>query len=300
MEAFQRSRLLAAALEEASVNGCNDTSVVAIVVRARVSRRTFYELFDSRDDCLEAALAAFVDRIADVVAPAYASEGPWSERLRAALSALLFFLEGERDVGIFVLGYLLGHGPDSPELRVQVLECLGDVVGEGCHQASLRNECSPLTAEGVVGGVLAVIHAHLQRSPLGVSALVNPLMWMIVLPYRGPAAAARQLRRTPPQPAAKPSAAVRYGLAELDMRMTYRSAMVLVAIADQPGASNVEIAAQVGVKDQGQISKLLARLARLGLAENKGAGCAVGGTNAWQLTPRGREVERAIGPRFAG
>jgi DNA-binding MarR family transcriptional regulator len=78
------------------------------------------------------------------------------------------------------------------------------------------------------------------------------------------------------------------------MRVTYRTARVLAAIAGQPGLSNREIGQRAGVNDQGQISKLLARLARLELAENVRAGQANGLPHAWRLTPRGKELERTI------
>jgi DNA-binding MarR family transcriptional regulator len=80
----------------------------------------------------------------------------------------------------------------------------------------------------------------------------------------------------------------------LDMRLTYRTVRVLVTIASDPGASNREIADRAGVQDQGQISKLLARLEHLGLVQNSGAGPVRGEPNAWWLTPRGREVEQII------
>ena len=44
------------------------------------------------------------------------------------------------------------------------------------------------------------------------------------------------------------------------VRLTYRTARVLSAIADYPGASNREVADRAGIVDQGQISKLLGRL----------------------------------------
>jgi hypothetical protein len=47
--------------------------------------------------------------------------------------------------------------------------------------------------------------------------------------------------------------------------------------------------ALAGVDDQGQISRLLARLERLELLRNTG-GEAQGGPNAWELTPRGQEI----------
>ena len=66
---------------------------------------------------------------------------------------------------------------------------------------------------------------------------------------------------------------------------------------DHPDASNREVAAAAGIGDQGQMSKLLARLARLGLIENLGVGQAKGGSNAWRLTADGARLERATRPR---
>jgi DNA-binding MarR family transcriptional regulator len=180
-----------------------------------------------------------------------------------------------------------------------VIERLRCAVEEGCSQPQRsRRELSPLAAEVIVGGVLAVVRERLQTRPRDLSGLVNQLMWMIVLPYMGPAAAAKELRRVSPRSAAKPTRSTRGPLDGLDMRMTYRTAKVLTAIAEQPGASNVELAASVGVADQGQISKLLSRMVGLGLIENVGA-YTVGAANAWRLTPRGREVDAALRRRLA-
>ena len=82
-------------------------------------------------------------------------------------------------------------------------------------------------------------------------------------------------------------------LSGLNIRLTYRTVRVLMVIAEQPGASNREIAEGSGIVDQGQISKLLTRLERLKLIRNIGAGQERGAANAWQLTGRGAEVERA-------
>jgi DNA-binding PadR family transcriptional regulator len=78
------------------------------------------------------------------------------------------------------------------------------------------------------------------------------------------------------------------------MRLTYRTVRVLMGIAGHPGASNRTVAHASGISDQGQISKLLARLESLGLAENTGRGHPKGAPNAWRLTARGQEVEGAI------
>jgi hypothetical protein len=53
---------------------------------------------------------------------------------------------------------------------------------------------SPLTGEGLVGGVLAVIHTRLKRGGRAeLIDLLGPLMSMIALPYLGPVSARREL-----------------------------------------------------------------------------------------------------------
>jgi hypothetical protein len=67
-----------------------------------------------------------------------------------------------------------------------------------------------------------------------------------------------------------------------------------VTAAERPGASNRLVAQTAGVVDQGQISKLLSRLAHLGLIENAGEGAIRGEPNEWSLTTTGTEVEHTI------
>jgi len=133
------------------------------------------------------------------------------------------------------------------------------------------------------------------------TGLLGQLMSIIVLPYLGAEAAERELERPAAAPVRTPSRkrARRDGdpLDGLKMRLTYRTVRVLMVIAEQPGASNREIAERSGIADQGQISKLLGRLARLQLVENTGDGQEKGAANAWRLTARGQAVERATRPR---
>jgi hypothetical protein len=91
-------------------------------------------------------------------------------------------------------------------------------------------------------------------------------------------------------------------LRDLDIRLTYRTVRALAAVAAHPRSSNRVIADSAGISDQGQISKLLTRLERLGLLHNAGTGSAARGEpNAWTLTAAGEEVHRAIAiPANAG
>lgn len=124
---------------------------------------------------------------------------------------------------------------------------------------------------------------------------------MIVLPYMGSAAARRELSRPVPRVERQ---ALENGttnpLKELDMRLTYRTVRVLLAIAEHPGASNRTVGADAGVTDQGQISKLLTRLEKLGLVTNTGLGPGRGAPNSWTLTEQGQAVRSLLGTEMAG
>jgi hypothetical protein len=79
------------------------------------------------------------------------------------------------------------------------------------------------------------------------------------------------------------------------LRVTYRTARVLEGVGRQPGASNCQAGEYAGIPDPGQISKLLARLQRLGLLESHGAGGrAKGVPNSWALTATGLQVAHSL------
>jgi AcrR family transcriptional regulator len=316
----QRSRMLTSAVAVISEHGYGQMTVARIAGGARVSRRTFYDLFEDREDCF---LAVFDDAVAHasaVALAAYRSKRGWRRQVRAGLGALLGFLDEQPGLGTLLVVDALKAGPRVQARRAEVLHGLAEAIQRGSRTGSAR-ELPPLTGEGVVGAVLGVVHTRLlAERPGRMVELLNPLMAMIVLPCHGPAAAQKELEHPATgTPATRGSAraterasdpllssssvpvfSARSPLEGLPMRLTYRTLRVLTAISEQPGASNRDVAAHAGVADQGQISKLLARLERLGLVENTGEGQPSGEPNAWCLTSTGVEVQRAIPGDRAG
>jgi AcrR family transcriptional regulator/DNA-binding MarR family transcriptional regulator len=294
---IQRARMVVAMAEVAAERGAGQVTVAHVVARSGVSRRTFYELFEDREACFLAAFEEAVERARGRVIPVFRGAGSWSERIRAGLGALLEFLEDEPGLGRLCVVDALGAGPVALERRAQVVQVLIDAIDEGRSEAKGSARPTRLTAEGVVGAVLAVLHARLSERPLdrapSMDGLLSSLMGIIALPYRGAATAAREASKSAPR-RRRVAAPQRDPLRDLDMRLTYRTLRVLVAIAADPGASNRRIADAAGVTDQGQISKLLTRLEHLELIENSGGGSLRGEPNAWQLTPKGEEIEQTI------
>jgi AcrR family transcriptional regulator len=298
----QRSRMLNSALQVISEHGYGEMSVARITTAAGVSRRTFYDQFRDREDCF---LAAFEDTLAiarEVMLAGYERGQGWQSQTRAALFALLLLLDREPEVRSLLVVDALKAGPRVLERRVKILEELSRALHEtGSRARAGKGELPALTGEGVIGAVLGVIHTRLlAKRPGRMVTLLNPLMGVIVLPYLGPESAQAELTQPEPRvprPRAQRAASKRRSedpLAGLPMRITYRTLLVLGAIGEHPGISNREVADRAGVADQGQISKLLARLQTLGLIDNAAPGQPSGEPNEWRLTPRGQQIQTAM------
>lgn len=293
---MQRRRLLSAIGELVADEGLEGASVGQICKRAGVSRRTFYEIFEDREACLLAAFEEAVQRIAENVLPAYKRERKWSARVRAGLIALLRQLDSEHCLARLCVIETPRAGPDVLERRKRVLDAVTAAIDEGSAESKHGSVLSPLAAQGVVGGVLSVIHAHLlQDGRQSLVELVNPMMGMIVHPYLGPAAARRELDRPAPDTPDTVAGVAKDPFKDLSIRFTYRTALVLATIAADPGASNRFVADASGISDEGQMSRLLRRLQHSGLIKNQGEGQPKGEPNAWMLTRRGKAVQEAIG-----
>jgi DNA-binding MarR family transcriptional regulator len=177
---------------------------------------------------------------------------------------------------------------------------LAQVVDRGRSAAPNTRKPTPVIADGVVGAVAHILHKRLRdTAEEPVSGLLGSLMSIVVLPYLGETVAREELARPAPETELVPRReAHRDDPFEGLSRLTYRTARVLSAIRENPGGSNREIGIQAGIVDQGQISKLLTRLANNKLVENRGGGQQHGVANAWNLTPRGQKIEQSVSPRF--
>jgi AcrR family transcriptional regulator len=288
-------------------------SVARVTSRAGVSRRTFYDMFEDREDCFLAVFNDAIARAENIANTAYeqAQDG-WRESIRAGLGALLGFFDDEPLLASLLVVDALSAGPRVLARRAEILRSLAWVLEQGHDTTTVtsarKRRHPPLVAEGTVGAILSVIHARLlqakpnnQQRPAPLAPFLNELMGMIVLPYLGPTAAQEELHHHAPKPARKPHKPATDPLDALPMRLTYRTLRVLAAIAEQDTQgqrpSNRQIGELAGVHDQGQISKLLARLQNLDLIHNTSNGQPKGEPNAWTLTPKGHEIQHTIHTR---
>jgi AcrR family transcriptional regulator len=292
-----RLRVLWATAVLACDRGWESVTVSGIIGRAGISRQAFYRLFNSREECLVAVLEQAVEQATARVGAAYDSRARWVDRVRAGLLALLELFDEQPELAELCVLTAVAAPHATLAHRKKILDTLAAILDEGREEPRAVPTPSPLAAEAAIGGALAVLHRRLlQRERQGLVELLNPLMAIVVLPYLGVAAAADEMKRPAPRAVARVSrGGGRQPLDGLNIRLTYRTMRVLTTIAAQGGLSNLEVSRRAGITDQGQISKLLARLASIGLVENIGAGRSSGLQNAWRLTPKGMQVEWMFG-----
>src|ERR1700728_2835228 len=294
---MQRRRWLSATVEIAYERGVGALTVATICKRSGLSRKTFYDIFEEREDCLRATFEDAMEQVTRVVREAVSGDLSWRERVRAALQGLLSFFDSEPGVGRLLIVEALGAGHQTLEARKRGIAQIISFIDQGRTETKTGREPPPLTAEATVGAVFSVIHARmLEDDSQPLIELTGPLMATIVQPYLGSAAARKELERPAtvskqPMPRRLPADPFK----DLPIRLTYRTARVLSSIGDTPGASSKQVADASGIIDPGQVSRLLSRLQRFGLIHDTGIGPTKGQARSWTLTERGQHILQATG-----
>jgi AcrR family transcriptional regulator len=162
-----RARLvdgLAAAIEE---KGYAHATISDIVRHAHVSKRTFYEHFDDKEECFLALFAAVSDRWLQVINDAAAPELPWRERLHAAAHAYLTQLAQRPALTATYLMEIRLAGPEALALRRQVVARFAEMIRSLVYEERARHpELRPMSrtmATAVVGGINELMHLAVEE-----------------------------------------------------------------------------------------------------------------------------------------
>ena len=194
VRAIQRQRLLAAMIKTVTEIGYNTLTVQNVLTRAGISRPTFYEQFEDKEDCFLAAFDAAAARMQRHIEAAVADAGPdWRERLRSGIAALLRFIVEEPEEARMVIVEARASSPAGLRRRDEVLDHYA-----GCIDALIRDDLdqgpSAIAAAGVVGGIESVLYARLQKGETDqLDSLLPSLMYFAVLTYAGEKVAGEEL-----------------------------------------------------------------------------------------------------------
>jgi AcrR family transcriptional regulator len=101
----QRIRLHGAMVEAVAANGYEGTSVKQVIALAGVSRRSFYEQFANKQDCLLATFDLLAGKTMRRAADAYLASGrSLEDRLRPALAEFATTISHDRKAAELVIG----------------------------------------------------------------------------------------------------------------------------------------------------------------------------------------------------
>jgi len=113
----RRRRLLGAALQVLARNGYQETSVDQIVSLARTSKSTFYEFFESREDCVREILVREGGSLIQTVLAAAAQGGDHRDRMRQGIRAFVTACARQRDLAQVLLVESVGVSERIEEAR---------------------------------------------------------------------------------------------------------------------------------------------------------------------------------------
>jgi AcrR family transcriptional regulator len=164
----QRARLFTAAAAVFARSGYADASAEAIAREAGMSKATFYEHFDNKEDCIIALFDAGIETLTRAMTEAgesHVTTDP-STRVHATVRAFLQTLADFPDESQTLLVEIVGAGPRAMERRDAALARMEATI-DGFNLADAerglaRRFASRLDAVAIVGAVVELASRHLR------------------------------------------------------------------------------------------------------------------------------------------
>jgi len=191
----QRERLIAGLAEAVAEKGYAAVTLTDIVKQAKVSRRVFYANFESKEQCFLAALEVVLAHLRELVAEAVAGIPDWPQRAIAASRAVLGFLASEPDLARLCLVESRGAGP---AVAARFNRAVGEMVPLLRLGRAERDGGRPLpdsTEDSTIGSLVSLAYRKAAAGEAGrLGDLLPDCAELVLLPYLGPAEAARLAR----------------------------------------------------------------------------------------------------------
>jgi AcrR family transcriptional regulator len=193
----QRERLVVAMAEVATREGYTAANVAQVIAHAGVSRPTFYEYFEDKQDCflavhreLAADLRARVELAVEREAPARAAQ--------AMVTALVEFANSEPTAARYLMQEAMAGGPRAREERDRTISSIIEVVERALVRAP-ETPTPDVPMHALVGGIYRVLALRLRRGERDLKPFADELVsWLAA--YETPPGAHRWrvLRPTSP------------------------------------------------------------------------------------------------------
>lgn len=158
----QQERLFAALVAVVAEKGYEATRVEDLLELSGVSRSAFYAHFKDKEECLLAALHAFVG---PTVGAIFADGGPPPDELRArqAFDAFINLIVEQAAAARMCLVEIYAAGPRAIEEIDRTTDGVQAFLSATLEQVPGRKDMPPEIVRAMVGGVRKIIHSRLYR-----------------------------------------------------------------------------------------------------------------------------------------
>jgi AcrR family transcriptional regulator len=166
----QRRRLYAAAASVFARAGYAEASAEAIAREARMSKATFYEHFDNKEDCIVALFDVGAEAVIEAMRRAGADvrsvDADPAGRMRAVIHTYLEVLAAFPDEAQTLLVEIIGAGPRGMERRDRALadyaRTIDDINREDAEHGLAPRLASPHDAFALIGAVVELASRQIR------------------------------------------------------------------------------------------------------------------------------------------
>jgi AcrR family transcriptional regulator len=188
----QRERLLNGVVEAVAERGYEATTIGVVVEAAKISRRTFYEHFEGKEDCFLAAYEMIDAHVRDSMLTAPGAGEPWPDRVRARLAALLDVLARDTAVARCYLVEPLAAGGEVAGRYRDAMQLLAEALRPEPEPSALDVE---VRDQALIGGVATLLVRRLNAGTADrLPELLPDLVELVLAPYLGREEAQRLAR----------------------------------------------------------------------------------------------------------
>jgi AcrR family transcriptional regulator len=247
----QRGRLQGAMVEAVSRHGFTETTLRELVGLAGVSKSTFYEHFENKQDCFLSTLDYIDLEVAQRTDDAFDRPGDLRERMTAGVTALLTVIAEEQAAASLVTVESLTLGAAAVPHRERTAAHFQELIGRVFEESGSR-AVTAMTVRGIVAGIRNTAYHHLREGRGGeLPAAAMPVVEWILCFDREPGEIARSAAQAAARPAKRPPPAPEPDPDSLDKRERIVCAATVQAFERGYEALSIPgIASAAGVSNQ--------------------------------------------------
>src|SRR5262245_1468147 len=173
-----RLRAVMAMADAVEEHGYANTTVSDVLMRAGMSSRTFYEVFDNREQCF---LAAYDRARSSALARMGRDCNPqetWSDAVQAILAGLLGYMASHPELARLLVVEPAAAGPAGLERHERTMRAITERLVSS--RASAGDDGLRLRCEATVGAVHRILHARLVDGRAGELPELAPELTTVV------------------------------------------------------------------------------------------------------------------------